>query len=155
MPGDLTLYIPFVLVPIMGWGIRRMLKKKNDYSPLKKATLAIGLSAFFLTEMARSFYRPYIYKHNIFDYYIADTIGNSLGTIAAIFIILTMAGKGNRSDFKLLFIVFTGLIGYECVNPLFNHPLDIRDIFATMIFGSLSFLMYQFLLKKYSGSGMT
>ena len=58
----------------MAWGVRRHLIRKNDYSTLKKITLAIGISCFFLTEMARSFYRPYVYAHQIDDWHVADTV---------------------------------------------------------------------------------
>lgn len=53
----------------MGWGVVRLLKNKNDYNALKKITLCVGLAAFFITEMTRSFWRPYVYKNEIFDYY--------------------------------------------------------------------------------------
>ena len=77
-------YIPFFLIPFIGWGVRRFLISRDDYTTLKKITLGIGISAYFVTEMARSFYRPYIYANNIDDWVIADTIGNSLGTVTAV-----------------------------------------------------------------------
>jgi len=62
-PNALQNYIPFFLVPFIGWGVRRFLISRDDYTTLKKITLAIGISAYFLTELARSFYRPYIYSN--------------------------------------------------------------------------------------------
>jgi hypothetical protein len=51
--------------------------------------LSIGFSAVLIYEfLARPIYRPYIYKNNINDFHLADTIGNSLGTIAIIFVLI-------------------------------------------------------------------
>lgn len=142
-------YIPFVLIPFIAWGVRRHLIAKGDYSSLKKTTFGIGISAYFLTEMARSFYRPYIYANDINDWVIADTIGNSLGTITAIFMILTMSGRGTKWDWRLVCMVILGLIGYEMLNLPDNHPFDINDVIATIIFGGISAIVYARILTRH------
>jgi VanZ family protein len=142
-------YVPFVLIPFRGWGVRRHLIRRDDYSSLKRATLSIGISCFFLTEMARSFYRPYIYARGIDDYLIADTIGNSLGTITAVFMILTMAGRGTNRDWWLVAMVLVGLIGYEFTNLTGSHHFDSNDVWATLIFGVLSVLLYARILRRH------
>lgn len=49
--------------------------------------LSVGLSAVFIYEfIARPIYRPFIYRNNFNDFHLADTIGNSLGTMATIFV---------------------------------------------------------------------
>ncbi len=144
-------YIPFILIPFIGWGVRHFLIKKHDYTTLKKWTLGIGISAYFLTEMARSFYRPYIYANDINDCFIADTVGNSLGTVTAIFMIITMAGKGSRWDWILVAIVLAGLVAYELTNLTGHHPFDANDVIATLLFGTISALMYAGILSRYSG----
>lgn len=138
----------------MGWGVRRLLISRNDYTTLKKITLSIGLSAFFITELARSFYRPYIYANNINDWIIADTIGNSLGTVAAIFMILTMAGRGTSWDWRLVGMVFAGLIAYELLNLPGHHSLDLNDLIATVVFSSISILVYAHILARYGEQGV-
>lgn len=143
-------YIPLILIPFIAWGVRRHLTAKGDYSSLKKTTLGIGISAYFLTEMARSFYRPYIYANNINDWVIADTIGNSLGTITAIFMILTMSGRGTKWDWRLVGMVILGLIGYEMLNLGNNHPFDINDVIATIIFGGVSAIVYAKILARHT-----
>lgn len=142
-------YIPFILIPFIYWGVSHYLKKKDNLTALKKATLSVGIAAFAVTELGRSFYRPYIYAHKIDDYFIADTIGNSFGTITAIFMILTLSGKGSNKDYKLLFIITAGLIVYEFLNLTGKTAVDINDIIATVIFGAISALLYSFLLRKY------
>lgn len=146
-------YVPFVLIPFIGWGVWRYLKKKNDLTPLKKRTFAWGIGAYFLTETARSFYRPFIYANDIQDYFIADTIGNSLGTVTAIFMILTLAGSGTRRDWTLVGVILAGLVGYECLNLLEDHPFDGNDVIATLIFGAFSALLYAHLLHRYGRQG--
>ena len=147
-PSDLHNYVPFFLIPSIGWGVRRYLIKREDYSSLKKTTLGIGISAWFLTEMGRSFYRPYIYAYDIDDWVVADTIGNSLGTVTAIFIILTMAGRGDRSDWWLVGLVLSGLIGYELLNLTGNHAFDLNDVLATILFGGVSAIAYATILLR-------
>lgn len=142
-------YIPFLLVPLIAWGVRRYLISRDDYTSLKKITLAIGTTAWFLTEMARSFYRPYVYANNINDWVIADTIGNSLGTITAIFIVLTMSGRGTNWEWKLVGVVIAGLIGYECLNLTGQHSFDLNDVVATIVFGSISILVYARILARH------
>ncbi|MCP4977566.1 MAG: hypothetical protein GY931_15545 [Maribacter sp.] len=147
----LSNYIPFVLIPFIGWGVTRFLKKNSNYTPLKKVTLYIGLTAFFITEMVRSFYRPYVQKNDVFDYYFSDTIGNSFGTITAIFMVLTLSGKGSKNDWKIIVILILGLICYEFLN--LASRFDYRDVIATIIFGTFSSLLYFYLIMKYSQRG--
>lgn len=137
----------------MAWGVRRYLIARGDYTMLKKITLAVGVCAFFLTEMARSFYRPWVYAHDIDDWVIADTIGNSLGTVAAVFMILTMSGRGTSRDWRLVGLVIAGLIGYELVNLLGEHPFDRNDVIATAIFGGISIIAYARILAHFGESG--
>ncbi len=142
-------YIPFFLIPFIAWGVRRYLIKHGGYITLKKITLAIGASAFFLTEMARSFYRPWIYANDIDDWVVADTIGNSLGTVTAVFMILTMSGRGTSWDWRLVGIVIVGLIAYEMLNLFGDHPFDRNDVIATLIFGFISIVVYDRILAHF------
>ena len=103
--------------------------------------------------MARSFYRPYIYTNNIDDWVIADTIGNSLVTITAIFMILTMSGRVTNWDWRLVGMVIAGLIGYEILNLPGHQSFDINDVVATIIFSSVSILVYAHILARYGEQG--
>ncbi len=142
-------YVPFLLIPFIGWGVRRYLIAHHDYTALKKTTLGIGITAYFVTEIARSFYRPYIYANDINDWVIADTIGNSLGTVTAVFMILTMSGRGTSWDWRLVGMVIAGLIGYEMLNLTGDHPFDLNDVMATLIFGAASVFVYARILAKH------
>lgn len=120
---------------------------------MKKRTLFIAITAFSITELGRSFYRPYIYKNNIEDFLIADTIGNSFGTMTAIFMILTLSGKGTKKDWNIVFIIIAGLLVYELLNLTGKTAIDINDMITTVVFGMISALIYSFLLRKYGSSG--
>lgn len=142
-------YIPFILIPFIYWGVLHYLKKNNNFTSLNKSTLFIAIIAFSITELGRSFYRPYIYENKIADYFIADTIGNSFGTMTAIFMILTLSGKGTNKDWILVLIIIAGLLVYELLNLTGKTAIDINDMIATVIFGTISALIYLFLLRKY------
>ena len=142
-------YIPFILIPIIYWGVLRHLKKKDDLTSLKKITLFIGIAAYSITELGRSFYRPYIYANKIDDYFLADTIGNSFGTVTAIFMILTLSGNGTNKDWSIVITIIVGLIIYELLNLTGKTTIDVNDMVATVIFGTISALIYFVLLKKY------
>ncbi len=144
-------WIPFVLLPIIAWGVRHKLIREDEWSPLKRVTLGIGMSAWFVTELGRSFYRPYIYANDIDDWVVADTIGNSFGTVTAIFMILTMAGRGTAWDWRLVGIVIAGLVGYEATNLTGHHGFDVNDVLATLVFGALSAVAYSRMLARHGG----
>ena len=142
-------FIPFILLPIIGFGVWHYLKKKNNLTALKKRTFFVALCAFSLTELGRSFYRPYIYQNHIDDYFIADTLGNSFGTVTAIFMIITLSGSGTHRDWKIVFIIIGGLFVYELINLTGKVSIDVNDMIATMVFGFISALIYLVILRKY------
>ena len=131
-------FVPFFLGPLMAWGVRRALRRKGDWDRLKKWTLGIGIFAYMVTELARSFYRPYIYANGIHDFHIADTIGNSAGTVTAIFMILTLSKAGRAKANQLILMVFCGLIAYEVLSATSGHRIDVWDLAATVLFSGLS-----------------
>lgn len=142
-------YIPFILIPFIFMGVRHYLKKKGDYTPLKKATLFIASFSYAVTELGRSFYRPFIYSNKLNDWLIADTIGNSFGTMTAVFMIITLSGSGTKRDFRIISIITAGLVVYELINLTGKTSIDINDMFATIIFGIISALIYSIILIKY------
>ena len=141
--------IPFIAIVIASPIIYYYLHKTNRLNNLKKGTFIIFVLAFIITELGRNFYRPYIYSHTINDYFIADTIGNSFGTVTIIFFTLTMVGKGINTDFILISTIILGLLLYEGSNYLFHYPIDINDLIATILFGLISIFIYWRLLKRF------
>lgn len=105
--------------------------------------LTIGCAAILLYEfIARPFYRPYIYRNNINDLHVADTIGNSLGTIATIFVFIGFIGEGRAQHLFLIKIIIISIVLYEMAHPLLGKPIDLWDILATVLTGGLCLVLY-------------
>jgi hypothetical protein len=105
--------------------------------------LSIGLCAVLIYEfIARPLYRPYIYQNNINDFHIADTIGNSLGTIATVFVFIGLIGQGRTQHLFLIKTITVSVALYELAHPLLGKPIDPWDVLATFITGGLCWILY-------------
>lgn len=106
---------------------------------------------FVLTEIGRYKYRPYIYSHDIFDFWIADTIGNFTGTIAIVFFNFSVNNPKYKTGRIFLIIIIIGLIIYELIQYVLpgTNTCDWRDIIATVVAGILAWGLYEFIFKKY------
>ena len=97
--------------------------------------MVIGLSAVLLYEVARAYYRPFIYSNEINDFHIADTLGNSLGTVATVFVFTSLLGHTHTQDYFLLRTVIISVLVYEVAHPLLGKSIDPWDMVATVIAG--------------------
>lgn len=106
--------------------------------------LLIGFSAVLIYEfIARPLYRPYIYKNSINDFHLADTIGNSLGTIATIFVLIGFIGEGRTQHLFLIKIITMSVAFYEIAHPLLGKAMDPWDILATILTGAFCYVLYK------------
>lgn len=106
--------------------------------------LAIGTVILLLHEfIAKPYYRPFIFSNNIFDFHIADTLGNSLGTFAAVFIVAGLVGKDKSKNNPLIKTTILALVVYELLQPLLGKPIDPWDIAATLLTGGFCILLYK------------
>ena len=103
--------------------------------------LMIGLGAVALTEVGRQVYRPFIYGRGVYDFHIADTMGNSLGTVATVFVMLAIFGRDHKAEDQIILCVTVGTVLYELASPLLGKPIDPLDVAATVIAGGLSWLL--------------
>jgi VanZ family protein len=104
---------------------------------------------FVFTEIGRKIYRPYIYSNQLFDFWIADTIGNFTGTIAIIFFDLAGMNPEYKKGKNFIFIIVVGLIVYELLQFFSPRSIcDWRDMIATLIAGSLSLIIYNLINIK-------
>lgn len=123
--------------------------KNWKFTRYKLVNLAIGVSALLFYELlGRPVYRPYIYSHKIYDYHLADTLGNSLGTIAAIFIFLAIFTSSKSIGKPFIKLISLTLVIYETGQPLLGKTTDVWDIFATILAGILSYYIYNFTFKE-------
>src|SRR5688572_17024996 len=112
-------------------------------SKRRMINLFIGLSAVVIYEVARAYYRPFIYTNSINDFHIADTLGNSLGTIATVFVFLSVLGRTVADERFLLRTVAISVFIYELAHPLLGKPIDIFDLIATAMAGIFCEVIYK------------
>ena len=105
---------------------------------------------FVVTEIGRRVYRPYIYANDIFDFWIADTIGNLTGTITIVFFDFAIVNPTHNAGRIFLAVITIGLIVYEFVQYFSPRSvLDWRDIIATLIGGAISLGIYELLCRQH------
>ena len=95
----------------------------------------IGLGAVVSYEILRAYYRPWVYAQGLNDFHVADTLGNSLGTVAQVFVFISVLGRTIQQDYVLIRIVTVAVAAYELAHPLLGKPIDPWDIVATVIAG--------------------
>ncbi len=104
--------------------------------------LLLAVGAFVLTELGRNVYRPYAYKHGIFDFGLADSVGNLGGIIVMIFLGLAILNSTRRQSYRLAVFYSVGFIVYEFVQPFLPKGVfDWRDIYGTAVGFAISLLM--------------
>lgn len=111
----------------------------------RRVNLLVGLLALGLTEAGREWYRPWVRTNGIDDFHVADTLGNTLGTITTVFVVLGLSGKGGRRDLRLIAMVVLGLIGYELAQGPMGGAIDPRDIVATLLMWPVCLGLYAWL----------
>lgn len=105
------------------------------FNKSRMLNLGIGLLAVLLYEVMRAYYRPYIYAQGINDFHIADTLGNSLGTVATVFVFTSIFGLDHAREIFLIRTVTISVFLYELAHPLLGKPIDPWDMVATILAG--------------------
>ena len=103
----------------------------------------VFILSFILTEFGRYVYRPFIYKQNINDFGIADSVGNWGGIVAQIFFGLAIINSTMRKGVRLILLYVFGYILYEIVQPYLPRGVfDWKDIYGTLIGGMIGLLLF-------------
>jgi hypothetical protein len=117
------------------WAKERLFK----VSVLRVIYLVAFVLFFVLTEIGRKIYRPWVYQTHINDFGIADTIGNSLGTLTQIFLYLGLTNATKVESYRIIAFVTVGYIAYEIVQPILPRgTFDWKDVLATLAAGILA-----------------
>jgi hypothetical protein len=67
------------------------------FTKYKSINFGIGISALLIYEFnGRPIYRPYIYNNKINDFHIADTLGNTFGTLSTIFFLIAILSNDTK-----------------------------------------------------------
>ena len=110
--------------------------------------LLIGLSAVALYEIARATYRPFVYSQGINDFHIADSLGNSLGTVATVFVFASILGRDLAMDYFLIRTVTISVVVYELAHPLLGKPIDLWDMVATVLAGIFCEVLHRLIHRE-------
>lgn len=104
--------------------------------------LFTAIAFFFITEFGRQVYRPFIYKNEIFDFGIADSIGNLGGIVVQIFFSLVILNSQKNKVFNVIGFIVIGYIFYEIIQPILPRGVfDWKDIYGTFIGGFISVII--------------
>lgn len=127
--------------------------KKWRFTRYKAINFAIGLSGLLIYEfIGRPIYRPYIYSNNINDLHIADTLGNTFGTLPTIFFLIALLSNDTTKGNYLIKLGTFSVVLFELAHPLLGKPIDIWDIVATIITGFISYLIYNTIFRSASSA---
>ena len=106
------------------------------------------LLSFALTEIGRYIYRPFIYKNNINDFGIADTMGNSGGIIVQLFFGLLLLNSTKKKGFRLVLFFILGYVLYEFAQLILPKGVfDWNDIYGTIIGGLIGIFLFLLIHK--------
>jgi hypothetical protein len=123
--------------------------KNWKFTKYKAINFAIGISALLIYEfIGRPIYRPYIYNNKINDFHIADTLGNTFGTLPTIFFLIAILSNDTTKGNYLIKLGTFSVVVFELAHPLLGKPIDIWDIIATIMTGLISYLIYNNIFKN-------
>ncbi|MDX1539171.1 hypothetical protein [Arsukibacterium sp.] len=107
-----------------------------------------GMLAVLAYEAARAWYRPFIYAADIYDFHLADTLGNSLGTVATVLTFASLFGRTASQGQFVLRATAIGIAVYEMLHPLLGKPIDPLDLVATLLAGLVCDIAYRLRFNK-------
>lgn len=123
--------------------------KQWKLTKYKAINFAIGISGLLVYEfIGRTIYRPYIYSNNINDFHIADTLGNTFGTLPTIFFLVALFSNDTKKGHYLIKLGTFSVVVFELLHPLLGKPIDPWDIIATLLTGFISLLIYNGIFKN-------
>jgi hypothetical protein len=124
--------------------------KNWKFTRYKAINFAIGISALLIYEfIGRPIYRPYIYANNINDFHIADTLGNTFGTMPTLFFLIALLSNDTIKGNYFIKLGTFSVVMFELAHPLLGKPIDIWDIVATIITGLISYLLYNSIFRNH------
>ncbi len=118
------------------------------FTRYKAINFAIGISALLIYEfVGRPVYRPYIYDNKIYDFHVADTLGNTFGTLTTLFFLVALLSNETKKGNFMIKLGTLSVVVFELAHPLLGKPIDIWDVIATVLTGVFSYFIYNILFK--------
>ena len=85
----------------------------------KIINFGIGATALLIYEcVGRPLYRPYIYRNQLYDFHIADTLGNTFGTLTTIFFLIALLSNETTKGNYLIKLGTLSVVLFELAHPL-------------------------------------
>jgi len=116
-------------------------------SPRRVRLFLVGILAVLAYEAARAWYRPLVYSTGFDDLHLADTLGNSLGTIATAATFSSLFGRTATQGLFVLRASVMAVVVYELLHPLLGKPIDTLDLLATLLTGLACDIAYRILCR--------
>lgn len=109
---------------------------------MNKSYLITSIITVGIGIIATWFYRPYIYSHHIFDYWLADSIGSLVCVPGYCFFIWSFKPYSTKEKNRMIIFVsvFFSFI-WEGMTAVFSHHLDWRDMIAVWIGAMIAYLI--------------
>jgi hypothetical protein len=96
--------------------------------------LGVAVMAFFATEFGRFVYRPYVRRHDITDFGLADSVGNLGGIVVQIFLTVAAMNSTKRQSFRIAPLLAAGYVAYEFLQPVLPKGVfDWKDVYGTLL----------------------
>ena len=106
--------------------------------------------SFIVTETGRHAYRPIIYRNEIHDFGLADSIGNAGGIMAQVFLGLVLMNSNLKQGFRVIGFLVLGYIFYEIIQPILpKGTFDWKDVYGTILGGVLAGIVFVLIQKCY------
>ena len=98
---------------------------------------------FCVNFLGTTLYRHYIYSQNLYDYHLADVMGNIFGVVCVTFLFILLSRESRWvHQVKIAFVVCVGLITYELLQKILPwQTFDYLDIYGSLVGLSLSILI--------------
>lgn len=113
------------------------------FSNYKLFNFIVGAIAFLLYAfICRPYYRPHISSQQVPDFSAVSTLGNTLATIAAIFIPISILTNKKVNGLYLVRIITLAMIVFELGQPLLGKPIDPWGVLAAFLGGLISYVVF-------------
>jgi hypothetical protein len=94
----------------------------------------VAVLAFLVTEFGRFVYRPYVRRHDITDFGLADCIGNLGGIVVQIFVTIAAMNSTKKQSFRIAPLLAVGYVAYEFLQPVLPKGVfDWKDVYGTLV----------------------
>jgi len=94
-------------------------------------------------------YRTFIYRYDLFDFYIADTSPNFLAVL--MFVFFKKRQKNKHNNFQICFFSFVGLVIYEFFIQIHIYPgatIDLLDVISSLLASVISYFICNYFDSK-------